>query len=148
MLKKKNNKFTQIESLIANGVTIKGNILSQGSMRVDGFVEGKMDIKGDLIIGENGHVKGEIQAENTMLAGKVEGSLIARQRCLIGETGLMMGDVTCSVLSIEEGGTLHGASKMNYNRNSSDTLLSDKTDNKKDNSKSSRVFNKTVEPIE
>lgn len=145
MIKKRDKSFSQIESLIANGVTIKGNIISQGSMRVDGFVDGKMEIKGDLIIGENGHVKGELQAENAMLAGKVEGSLIVRQRCQIGETGLMIGDITCSVLSIEEGGTLNGASKMNYNKNSSDTLLSDKTESKKDQSKLSRVFNKSAE---
>lgn len=148
MLKKRDKSFSQIESLIANGVTIKGNIISQGSMRVDGFVDGKMDIKGDLIIGENGHVKGELQAENAMLAGKVEGSLIVRQRCLITETGLMMGDITCSVLSIEEGGTLHGASKMNYNKNSSDLLLSDKTDAKKDKSQPSRAVNKPSEAPE
>lgn len=148
MLRKRDKSFSQIESLIANGVTIKGNIISQGSMRVDGFVDGKMDIKGDLVIGENGHVKGELQAENAMLAGKVEGALIARQRCLITETGLMMGDVTCSVLSIEEGGTLHGASKMNYNKNSSDILLSDKTDNTKDHSKHSRNFKKSSEAPE
>lgn len=148
MLKKRDKSFSQIESLIANGVTIKGNIISQGSMRVDGFIDGKMDIKGDLIIGENGHVKGELQAENAMLAGKVEGSLIVRQRCLISETGLMMGDITCSVLSIEEGGTLHGASKMNYNKNSSDLLLSDKTDSKKDQTQPSRAAKKTPEAPE
>lgn len=148
MFKKKNKSFSQIESLIANGVTIKGNIISQGSMRVDGFVEGKMDVKGDLVIGENGHVKGEMVSENAMLAGKVEGTLIVRQRCQIGETGLMMGDITCSVLSIEEGGTLHGASKMNYNKNSSDILLSDKTDSKKDHGKPTRTLSKTSESPE
>lgn len=148
MFKKKNKSFSQIESLIANGVTIKGNIISQGSMRVDGFVEGKMDVKGDLVIGENGHVKGEMVSENAMLAGKVEGTLIVRQRCQIGETGLMMGDITCSVLSIEEGGTLHGASKMNYNKNSSDILLSDKTDSKKDQAKLTRTLSKTSESPE
>lgn len=147
MLKKREKTFSQIESLIANGVTIKGNIISQGSMRIDGFIDGKMDIKSDLIIGENGHVKGELQAENAMLAGKVEGSLIVRQRCQISETGLMMGDITCSILSIEEGGTLHGASKMNYNRDSSDILLSDKIVSK-ENSKFTRGINKNSESTE
>jgi len=148
MFKKRAKNFPQIESLIANGVTIKGNIISQGSMRVDGFVDGQMDVKGDLIIGENGHVKGEFQAENAMLAGKVEGALIVRQRCQIAETGLMMGDITCSVLSIEEGGTLQGASKMNYNKNSSDVLLIDKTGSKQDHSKHARSSKKTSEPLE
>ncbi|HWP95608.1 MAG TPA: polymer-forming cytoskeletal protein [Syntrophomonadaceae bacterium] len=113
MLKRKNNSFQNIESLIGEGVIIKGNIASQGSMRVDGYIEGKMETKGDLVVGEKGHIKGELQVENLMLSGKIEGSVLCRQRCLINETGVILGDVSCSILSIEEGGTLQGASKMN-----------------------------------
>jgi cytoskeletal protein CcmA (bactofilin family) len=113
MLKRKDNSFQNIESLIGEGVVIKGNINAQGSMRIDGYIEGKLEIKGDLVVGEKGQIKGELTSENLMLSGKIEGSVISRQRCLINEKGVIQGDVSCSILSVEEGGTLQGASKMN-----------------------------------
>lgn len=101
-----------IESLISHGVEIKGQVFAQGSMRVDGKIEGQLDIKGDLFIGEKGQIKGGVKVENIILGGKIEGDVLARGRFEITSTGIMNGDVTCSTLTIEEGGLLDGTSKM------------------------------------
>ena len=112
MLRKKDRSFQNIESLISSGVEIKGDITSQGSIRIDGQVEGNLNIKGDLILGEKGKIKGEVKAENIIIAGKLEGRAIAGTRFEIAATGAITGDITAATLIIDEGGLLDGNSRM------------------------------------
>ena len=71
-----------------------------------------MDVKGDLIVGEKGKIKGEILVDNLVLAGRIEGNIEARGRLEITATGSILGDASCSLISIEEGGFIDGTSKM------------------------------------
>ncbi len=112
MIKKKERSFQSIESLIASGVEIKGDIVSQGSIRIDGYVEGNLNIKGDLILGEKGKLKGEIKAQNIMIAGRLEGKANAGARLEIAATGAVVGDINAVTLIIDEGGLLDGNSRM------------------------------------
>lgn len=109
---KKDNSYPNIESLISQGVEIKGEINSPGSIRIDGVVEGQLFVKGDLIVGEKGFIKGEVKVENLILAGKIEGNIEARGRFEIKSTGMMSGEASCSTISIEEGAYLEGTSRM------------------------------------
>ncbi len=111
-MRKKDRSFQNIESLISSGVEIKGDIISQGSIRIDGQVEGNLNIKGDLILGEKGKIKGEVKAENIIIAGKLEGRAIAGTRFEIAATGAITGDITATTLIIDEGGLLDGNSRM------------------------------------
>lgn len=115
MMKRKQT-FDDIDSLLSQGVQITGNVSSVGSMRIDGQVEGKIDIKGDLVIGEQGRVKGEVRAQNLKLAGRIEGNATAMERFDLTSTGIMMGDIQCSILTIDEGGTLEGTTHMGQSR--------------------------------
>ncbi|MDD3853109.1 MAG: polymer-forming cytoskeletal protein [Syntrophomonadaceae bacterium] len=111
-MRKKAREYANIESVISETVEVKGDITSQSSLRLDGKVEGRLQIKGDLIVGEKGYIKGEVRVTNLMLAGKIEGNAAAIGRLEITATGKMYGDVTCNLLTIEEGGQLDGTSKM------------------------------------
>lgn len=111
-MRKKQRSFQNIESIISPGVEIKGNITSQGSIRIDGYVEGNLNIKGDLILGENGKLKGEVKAENIIVAGKVEGTASAGTRLEIAASGAITGDINATTLIIDEGGLLDGNSRM------------------------------------
>lgn len=111
-MRRKARTYENIASVIAEGVDIKGDINAQNSMRIDGSVEGKLNIKGDLVVGERGRIKGEVKVANIILAGKVEGNVAATGRLEITATGNMNGDISCSVMTIEEGGILEGSSRM------------------------------------
>ncbi|NLJ72153.1 MAG: polymer-forming cytoskeletal protein [Syntrophomonadaceae bacterium] len=112
MRKKRNTSFQDIESVISTGVEIKGEINSKGSLRIDGKVEGKLDILGDIVLGEKGYINGEIKTENIILAGKIEGNVYAKNRLEITASGTLYGDITCNTLIVEEGGILEGKTKM------------------------------------
>lgn len=111
-MRKKERKFENIESLISPGVEIKGDIKSEGSIRIDGNVEGNLNIKGDLILGEKGKIKGEVRAENILVAGKLEGKASAGSRFEIATTGVIVGDISAGALIIDEGGLLDGNTRM------------------------------------
>jgi len=127
ILFKKDRPYQNIESVIAAGVEIKGDIAAQGSIRVDGAVEGKLNLKGDLVLGEKAHIKGEIRVNNIILAGKVEGTVHAAGRLEITSTGQMNGDIICSSISIEEGGILQGSSRMSMNKEKSEVFVNKRT---------------------
>ncbi|WP_054696085.1 bactofilin family protein [Syntrophomonas palmitatica] len=124
---KKDRPYQNIESIIAAGVEIKGDVAAQGSIRVDGAVEGKLNLKGDLVLGEKAHIKGEIRVNNIILAGKVEGTVHAGGRLEITSTGQMNGDIICSSISIEEGGILQGSSRMSMNKEKSEVFVNKRT---------------------
>lgn len=111
-MRKKDRSFQNIESLISSGVEIKGDITSQGSIRIDGYVEGNLNIKGDLILGEKGKLKGEVKAQNIMIAGRLEGKAGAGARLEIAATGVIIGDINAVTLIIDEGGVMDGNSRM------------------------------------
>lgn len=109
---KKNAYFENIETVIARQVAVKGEISSEGSMRIDGEVEGKLSLKGDLVIGENSRIHGDIKGINILVAGLVKGNIIASGRVEITPTGKVIGDVEANTLVVEEGAKFHGHSKM------------------------------------
>jgi len=116
---KKEQRNDNIKTFIAEGVEFKGQIQSKGSIRVDGTVDGVIDVQGDLIIGPTGLLKGEVRAGNIILAGKLDGNPTVSGKVEITSTGQLNGDVKCSVIIIEEGGLLEGNTKMSGNKSTS-----------------------------
>ncbi len=112
MFAKKDSASIGIDTIIAKDVVFKGDFVSQGSVRVDGQIEGTINVAGDIIIGESGKLNGTVKANNSILAGIMEGSLIILGHLTITATGKMHGDITCKLLTIDEGGQLEGSSCM------------------------------------
>lgn len=99
--KSKTNK--KIDSLLGENSIFKGEIETQGGLRIDGKVEGK--IKADsIIIGE----KAEIEAENISISGKVEGKIIAAHLATVEAKGQVYGEIITQKIAIIEGGILEG----------------------------------------
>ncbi|MGE5372945.1 MAG: bactofilin family protein [Solirubrobacterales bacterium] len=110
--KSKAPNYDNIETIIAGLVVIKGEVKAAGSMRIDGEIDGSLDLKGNLVIGERGRVKGDIAVENVLVAGTVEGNILARGRTEITVTGSVVGDVEAGTFVVEEGGRFQGYCKM------------------------------------
>jgi len=105
-LKKKNNK---LGALIGSNSEFKGEILTQGTLRIDGKFAG--NITADLvIIGEGGSNIGNITARGVIIGGKVDGNIRAQEIVEIKHTGQLFGDVHTRRLSIVEGGIFVGHS--------------------------------------
>lgn len=97
-----------VASLVAEGVHIHGNVVTDSDLHLDGAVEGDLTV-GRLTIGESGLVTGAIQAETVEVRGCVKGSIRARQVRLLA-TARVDGDISHTELSMEAGAHFEGRS--------------------------------------
>ena len=93
-------------SLISADVKMKGSVVSQGEVQVDGSIEG--DIRASsLTIGTTGAVNGEVVAETVIVRGSVKGTVRGKKVQLC--TGAKVeGDITHASLSIEPNAIFEG----------------------------------------
>lgn len=102
----------KIETVIGPNANFKGVVQSDGGLRVDGVLEGTIQIAGNLIIGETGKVIAEVSAQNVSVGGALKGTVKAQGRLEILSTGRVWGDISVASFLIDEGGFFRGQSIM------------------------------------
>ena len=105
--------FDQEISILSNGLKFEGKLSSEGNVRIDGDFTGDIIINGNLTLGENSIVKGNVKATNITISGKVDGIVEASEKMILESTSRMMGDLTAKILVVNEGSIFDGKSKMN-----------------------------------
>ena len=95
-----------VPSIISSDVTIKGNVTTSGVIQLDGTVEG--DVKSNsATIGENGTVKGKVNADDVVVKGTINGSITGRN-IRVEKSAKITGDLCHQTLSIEAGAFIEG----------------------------------------
>jgi cytoskeletal protein CcmA (bactofilin family) len=102
---------SKIETIIGPNAYIRGEIQSDGGIRVDGIFEGEIDITGNLVVGEGAKIVADVQANNISISGAIKGN-ISGNRVEILETGRVWGDLTINSLLLNEGAYLRGQTTM------------------------------------
>ena len=82
------------------------------NLHIQGTFEGKLRTKGQLTVGKTAQVNAEIEGDTITIAGKVSGTIIARELLKVTSTGECVGKIHVLKLSVEEGGILHGHCEM------------------------------------
>jgi len=95
-------------SLIADGVRMQGDLVTEGDLHLDGALVGDLRA-GQLIIGETGAVTGSILADSIEIRGRVTGTICARQ-VRLWATAHVDGDISHTELAIEAGAHFEGRS--------------------------------------
>jgi len=111
--RKEEAAFERVETLIGKSTKFIGEIEGEGTIRVEGSVQGKVDSAGDVVVGETGQLLADLTARNLLVAGNVEGNVNVQGKVEITKTGKLMGDVTTHKLVIEEGAVIQGRCNMN-----------------------------------
>lgn len=93
-------------SVIGSDVVITGNITATVDLHVDGKIEGDISCA-SLVQGADSAIHGAITAETARLAGKVQGSIDAKE-LVIEASAHISGDIAYETLSIEQGGHVDG----------------------------------------
>jgi cytoskeletal protein CcmA (bactofilin family) len=102
----------RVTSVLGPGINWTGDLSGSGGIRVEGTFEGKVHLRGLLVIGETGRLTCENVVANTVIvAGAVRGNIIA-EKLEIRSTGRVWGDVIVMALSTEEGSFLRGQIQM------------------------------------
>lgn len=109
--KKLEEKKGEVETILGNGTVIEGDLHTKGSLRIDGKVKGVIKAEGDLYIGESGILHTQIEARNVIVAGTVNGNIIAIEKIEILPSGNLKGDIQTKIIKIEEGASFTGESR-------------------------------------
>jgi cytoskeletal protein CcmA (bactofilin family) len=117
----KNSPYNGVRSeeatVISKGVKIEGKLSCSGSIRIDGDVQGDISSESNVVVGENGRVNGQINAESITIGGQVTGTVRAKEKLVMDSKGNLKGDIISKILVMEAGAIFNGNSKMGDSAN-------------------------------
>jgi cytoskeletal protein CcmA (bactofilin family) len=105
-------KNEEIIAFLGKGTEFKGVITYEGTIRIDGKVEGEIITKGTLVVGETAVINAEISAGTVVSGGKITGNIRAQEKVQLLSTAVQTGTIVTPVLVIEEGVTFNGKCEM------------------------------------
>jgi cytoskeletal protein CcmA (bactofilin family) len=111
-------------TLLGKGVNFKGIVSFNGTVRVDGHIEGEIHTTGTLIVGEHAVIEGIVSVGILMNSGKINGTITASEKIHILNPGVLVGDIRTPVIAIEEGSRFHGMCDMGAHHWSGERTLS------------------------
>ncbi|MDZ4803307.1 MAG: polymer-forming cytoskeletal protein [Candidatus Eisenbacteria bacterium] len=103
---------TRINTVIGEGTLMTGTLRVEGSLLVNGEFEGTLTATESAIIGKTGSVRAGISAREILVAGKVRGKVLAKERVELQTGARLEGDVIAKSFMIEEGVFFQGNCSM------------------------------------
>jgi cytoskeletal protein CcmA (bactofilin family) len=104
----------EIKAFLGEGTDFKGILTFEGTVRVDGQLEGEVYTKDTLIVGESATVNAEINVHTIVISGVVRGNINATGKIEVHRPGKLFGNVKTPSLFIEEGVIFEGNCTMAY----------------------------------
>ena len=99
-------------TVIAAGSVIEGVLRVRGMVQVDGMIDGQLLAEGQVSIGPEGKVYGEVSADELSVAGAVEGTLWTRGHLHVLSSGSVRGNARYSSLQVDRGGIMDGSASL------------------------------------
>jgi len=87
---------------------IKGDVFSNDEIRIEGEVEGRLELKGRLTLGARAKANANIKATEVIVAGSIKGNVEAMERVILKNGANLVGDVKTSGIVIEDGAYFKG----------------------------------------
>lgn len=97
---------------IAPSTRIVGTITGKGPYVFCGTVEGDCDIEGPVTLAAGGHWTGTIKASAVVVAGHVDGDVVASERIEISGTARVSGSLSGHSIAVAEGAIIEGEIKV------------------------------------
>ncbi len=111
-IKNKKEKSLSLDTLIGANTVFEGSIQSERSVCVEGSIRGRIEAKGEVVVGRQGQVEADIYADSVVVGGQIIGNINARSRLEITATGRVTGDIEATKITVAEGGMVDGSFKM------------------------------------
>lgn len=98
-----------LNSTIGEGSVFEGKFYINGSLKIDGKFEGEIKTDEELVVGETGKVKTNIEAKSVVIAGVVIGNIKAFHEVRLMETAKVLGDIEAPNVSVQKGVVVTGS---------------------------------------
>lgn len=98
-------------TLISEGCKIEGLLTGSGHFMINGEIEGECDIDGSVTLARGGYCKGLLKADTVIVAGTVDGDIVANGQVEIADTAKITGTVSGEAIAVAEGAVVEGVMK-------------------------------------
>ena len=99
-------------SIIGPGMRVIGDCETEGTLRIEGTVEGTVRAGKAVVVGKDGVVLGDITTQDAVIGGRVTGTVVAESRLELQATCLIEGEIRARRMKLDEGGTVNGKVHM------------------------------------
>jgi cytoskeletal protein CcmA (bactofilin family) len=99
-------------TFLGKGTRFEGKLRFQGTMRIDGHFKGEVSAQGNLIVGEDALIEGEVSVSYVSVSGEVHGNITAEQRVDLRAPSKVFGNIQSPAVVMEEGVIFEGTTKM------------------------------------
>ncbi len=96
---------------IGQGTKIEGEIITDGTIRIEGEIDGYIESKARVIIGDTGQVTGDIVCDCIDISGKVTGKITCKDILFLKASAIVDGEIITNKLIMESGATFNGNCK-------------------------------------
>ena len=102
----------EVIAFVGKGVEFKGVITYNGTVRIDGRLDGEIHTAGVLMVGQEAVITAKVTAGTVISRGHITGDVIAAGRVRLLAPAILNGSVKTPLLSIEEGVLFNGSLEM------------------------------------
>ncbi len=100
------------DTLIGKNAVFTGKLESSGLTRIEGKVNGDIILDGNLFVGEDSMIQGNVKAVNVEIYGTVHGNIEAQDSLTLHETCRLVGDVHIKTFIVKSNASFEGNCKM------------------------------------
>ena len=100
------------DTIIGTNITIDGDITGNDSLIIAGIVRGRVNVKSDVTVTQDGQVEADVDSQSIEIAGSVEGNVNAVDKIDIKAGGRLIGDVKAPRVLIADGAAFKGNINM------------------------------------
>jgi cytoskeletal protein CcmA (bactofilin family) len=95
-------------SVLDAQLNVRGDIETEGTLRVDGRLDGSIRRADIVVVGEGATVVGNISAREVIVGGSVQGNVTATTRIELQPSAVVTGDIDAGAIMIQEGCVVQG----------------------------------------
>ncbi len=100
------------DTVVGPSVKIQGDLNSEGNIKIEGSVVGKVKTTQNVLVAETAHISADIQAGTCTIAGEVQGNIKVASNLILLGTARVVGDIACAILRVEDGAVFTGKCAM------------------------------------
>jgi len=99
---------TPDSTFLDEGCELSGRLSFRESVRIDGRVEGEIECKKTVVVGEAGRIQAQLSSDSVVVYGEVDGDIHARRKITLHKSARVSGDMSTAGIVIEEGARVEG----------------------------------------
>jgi cytoskeletal protein CcmA (bactofilin family) len=102
----------EINAFLGKNTEFEGKLFFSGTVRVDGHFKGEILSEGTLIVGDDAVIESEVQVSRLIVCGEVRGNVFAAEKIEIHPPGKVFGNIQAPAVVMEEGVVFEGCCRM------------------------------------